>query len=110
MTLTLTLAAVILALSLASPAAAGPFEDAVAAYQRRDYATALRLVRPLADQGDAKAQFALGGMYTLGRGVPENYAEAFKWLRLAADQGHVDAQASLGGHVWRGSGCAAELR
>jgi TPR repeat protein len=43
--------------------AAGPLEDAGAAYQRGDYPTALRLIRPLAEQGNAVAQFNLGLMY-----------------------------------------------
>ena len=48
--------------------AAGPLEDANAAYNRGDYATALRLLRPLADQGDASAQYNLGVMYDNGQG------------------------------------------
>src|SRR5262245_21350868 len=97
-------AAIMLALSLASQGAAGPFEDARDAYQRRDYATFLQLIRPLADQGDAKAQCALGSIYVLGRGVPEDYAEALKWLRLAANHGNADAQNSLGGMYREGQG------
>jgi uncharacterized protein len=54
-------AAIILALSVAAPAAAGPLDDAEAAIKRRDYATAVRLIRPLAEQGDASAQYNLGG-------------------------------------------------
>jgi TPR repeat protein len=91
------LAAVILVLSLAAPVAAGPLEDAAAAYDRGDDATALRLWRPLADQGgNAIAQYNLGLMYAQGRGVPENQAEALKWFRLAADRGNIDAQTRLG--------------
>jgi hypothetical protein len=44
-------------LSMAGGAVAGPFEDAQAAHSRRDYATALRLWRPLAEQGNAEAQY-----------------------------------------------------
>jgi hypothetical protein len=61
------LAAIILALSFAGPVAAGPLEDGEAAYQRGDYATALRLLRPLADQGLAIAQLNLSYMYTFGQ-------------------------------------------
>jgi hypothetical protein len=43
-------------MALAVPANAGPFEDGLAAYQRDDYATALKFWRPLAEQGDALAQ------------------------------------------------------
>ena len=49
-----------------------------------------------AEQGDATAQFNLGGMYALGEGVPKNAAEAVKWLRLAAEQGNAQAQYNLG--------------
>jgi len=73
-------------LSMAGGAVAGPFEDAQAAHGRSDYATALRLWRPLADQGNAGAQYALGFMYDRGQGVPQNSAEAAKWWRLAAAQ------------------------
>ena len=55
--------------ALAGTAIAGPFEDGVVAYNRGDYATALRLWRPLAEQGDTKAQFNLGLMYKNGEGV-----------------------------------------
>ena len=90
------LAAVILAVSFASPVAAGPFEDGNAAYDRKDYATALRFYRPLADQGHAEAQFNLGLMYSNGRGVPQDYAAAVSWYRKAADQGDAAAQFNLG--------------
>ena len=44
------------------PAAAGPLEDGVAASRNGDFATALRLLRPLADEGNATAQLNLGFM------------------------------------------------
>jgi TPR repeat protein len=86
----------VLSLRLAAPVAAGPFEDAVAAYGRSDYATAMRLLQPLADQGSATAQYDLGLMYENGRGVPQDYAAALSWYRKAADRGYVSAQLSLG--------------
>ena len=89
-------AAIVLLLSLAAPVAAGPFEDASAAFSRGDYATALRLFRPLADQGNARAQNEIGVMYNDGRGVPQDHAEALKWYRLAADQGIATAQFNVG--------------
>jgi TPR repeat protein len=90
------LAAIILALSLTAPVAAGPFEDATAAYDRGDYAAALRLLGPLANQGDAIAQSNLGFMYFSGQGVLQNHDEAAKWFWLAANQGVASAQALLG--------------
>ncbi len=38
--------------------------------------TALREWRPLADQGNAKAQSGLAGMYAKGLGVPKDYGKA----------------------------------
>ncbi len=77
---------------------AGDSEDcaAGAAYGHRDYAAALRLCRSLAEQGDPKAQSALGFMYTNGEGVQKDYDESAKWYRKAAEQGYARAQSALG--------------
>jgi tetratricopeptide (TPR) repeat protein len=66
------------------------------AYRRRDYATAMRLLRTLANQGDPVAQSNLGIMYENGEGVSQDYAEAARFYRLAADQGFAGAQFHLG--------------
>ena len=79
------LLAILLSLAIAGPATAGQFEDGFAAYERGDYAAAVALFRPLAEQGVAEAQFNLGWLYELGwGGVPKDYAEAARWYRLAA--------------------------
>ncbi len=49
-----------------------------------------------AEQGAALAQYNLGVMYRLGKGVPQDSDEAQKWYRKAAEQGHVKAQNALG--------------
>ena len=54
---------------------AGPFEDGVAAYKRKDYVTAAKLMRVAADQGNSVAQYELGVMYDEGRGVIQDYKE-----------------------------------
>ena len=100
----IALAALLLALGLSGTANAGPFDDAVAAYERGDHATAFRLWRPLADQGNARAQVILGSMLEFGQVVPQNHAEAVKWYRLAADQGNAHAQVNLGGMYYTGQG------
>jgi TPR repeat protein len=84
-------AAVPLMLSLTTPVVAGPLEDAYIAIKRHDYATALRLIRPLADQGDANAQYILGVFYNNGLGVPQDYVRSHMWLNLAATQGRESA-------------------
>ena len=88
-------------------AMAGPVEgdwDAFFAYTQGNYATTLKLWRPLAEQGDVSAQSFLGRMYDEGKGVPQNYAEAMKWYRLAAERGGSGAQYGLGGMYHHGHG------
>lgn len=60
-----------------------------AASQPRDDITTLSA---RAQQGDADAQYDLGGLYEQGEGVPHNTIEAARWYRRAAEQGHVGAQ------------------
>ena len=80
-----------------APVAAGQtFDEAVAAYDRGDYATAVRGFLVHAEQGDASAQFSLGFMYANGGGVLKDEAEAVRWYRLAAEQGNAGAQYNLG--------------
>jgi uncharacterized protein len=97
-------AALMLAVSFAGSAAAGPFDDALAAYKKGDYATALRLLRPVAEQGDVDAQFLLALVYELGRGVPQDYGAAVIWYRKAALQDHAKAQFSVGVMYYEGEG------
>src|SRR5229473_3381036 len=88
--------ALVLTVGFARSVAAGPLEDALDAAERRDYATAIRLWRPLADKGEVDAQYNLGVMYDKGQGVTRDYAVAVSWFRKAADQGFATAQLSLG--------------
>ena len=80
------------------------------AYQKGDYATAVREWKPLAEQGDAKAQYALGSSYREGKGVPQDYIEALKWLRLSAEQGNSSGQDGLGLMYSRGYGVSQDYR
>ena len=89
-------AALALGLMLAADGLAGPREDAAAAMQQRDYLTALRLYRSLAEQGDAEAQVVLGEVHAGGKILPKDDAEAVRWFRMAAEQGNARAQAHLG--------------
>ena len=72
------------------------FDAGKAAYERGDFAHALRIFRLLAEQGNALAQNNLGRMYYDGTGVPEDFAEAFIWFRKAAERGNAWAQYYLG--------------
>ncbi len=80
----------------ASPLSAQSVKGGIEAWQRGEYAAAVEAWRPLAEKGDADAEFNLGQAYRLGRGVPTNIAAATTWFQRAAAQGHVDAQTTLG--------------
>ena len=87
---------VVLAVLVALPATAQDFRKGLAAYDRGDYATALKEWRPLAERGLAQAQSNLGLMYRNGHGVTKDYRAAVHWYRKSAEQGHAPAQADLG--------------
>jgi cell division septation protein DedD len=85
--------------------AGGPvYEEGLAALSRGDVAAAFRLWKPLAEHGDADAQFALGSLYYDGIGVPVDRTESSYWFQLAAEQGLADAQYNLGNAYLRGEG------
>ena len=81
--------------ALPSTASADPFEDGLNAYERGDYATALRIWRPLAER-DPRAAINLGVMYAEGLGTQKDAVEALRWLGAAALTGEPNAQMHLG--------------
>jgi len=83
---------------------AAEFGAGVKAYNRGDYATALRIFRQVADQGNAHAQTYLGFMYDTGLGVPQDYEVAVRWYHKAANQGQALSQAKLGWMYHNGFG------
>jgi TPR repeat protein len=92
----LLFACAIVALVLSGAAAlAGPWEDGMVAYNRGDYVPAIKLFRPLAEAGNAKAQGILGVMYRKGEGVTPSSARAFMWLSIAAARGDGTAKVKL---------------
>jgi TPR repeat protein len=80
------------------------------AYEKGDYATALREWLPLAQRGDVDARFLLAFMYEKGRGVPQDYPEALTWYRMAAEQGLAMAQVNLGLMYSEGRGVAKDYQ
>ena len=56
-----------------------------------EYATALKEFTPLAEQGDATAQYNLGLMYGNGQGVLQDNIYAHMWFNIAASNGDGDA-------------------
>ncbi|MDA7709257.1 sel1 repeat family protein [bacterium] len=91
-------------MTLSSSVAAQDFQKGHVAYEAGDYATAIKEWMPLAEAGDALAQYSLGFMYQIGEGVLQDYKEAVKWWRLAAEQGVAYAQYNLGRNHYSGQG------
>jgi TPR repeat protein len=87
---------IILVLLFSCVAWAGDVEDAGAAFDKKDYATAIQKYKAAGIKGDALAQGMVGAMYEEGLGIKKNSAEAVKWYKLAAAQGNASAQINLG--------------
>ena len=79
-----------------SNVSAQDFNKGLEAAEAGDFATAMKEWKPLAEQGNAKAQAIIGILYENGHGVLKDYAEAVKWYRSSAEQGHTSAQNNLG--------------
>ncbi len=71
------------------------FEQGDAAYAAGDYDTAFKILMPLAQNGDIRAQISIAGMYFTGHGVQQDLAQAARWYRPAAEKGHPMAQNNL---------------
>ena len=79
-------------------------EEPYEALKRGDFRLAAGLFYPLAEKGDARAQYNLGLLYASGLGVTHDYQAALKWHRMAAQQGHAGAQNELAQMYAKGQG------
>lgn len=77
------------------PALATPLDDALKLLETGKPEAAARLLSPLADAGNAEAQYRLGMMYFSGSGVGENERRSYDLLLRSALQGHVNAMLQL---------------
>ena len=77
-------------------ATASNFEGAVEAMRTGNFAEAYCIMRPLAEDGDADAQYNIGWMYLNGYGLRVNDSLALDWWKKASVQGHTDANFSIG--------------
>lgn len=66
------------------------------AYDRSNYATALKVWMSQATDGDKVAQTYVGEIYEKGLGLAPQYDLAAEWYRKAAEQGYARAQINLG--------------
>ncbi len=86
---------------------AADFQAGLDAYNRGDFATALKEWQPLADQGEANSQYNLGLLYARGQGVAQDYKQAIVWYQKAAEQSVPAAEYNLGVMYANGQGVAA---
>ena len=108
-TLARTLAAALLvAAALVCGSARAGLDEGLAALARRDYAAAVKELRPLAERGNAEAQYRIGLMYEFGRGYPADKTQGIAWLTRSAMQGHTGAQQELGVIYTTGDGVAKD--
>jgi hypothetical protein len=112
MTAKLTVISFVLCLffGFAPSIALADFAKGVEATKRNDYLTSISEWTPLAEKGDALAQYNLGVLYYTGQGVPHDHKETGKWFRLAADQGNVGAQQNLGSMYGIGDGVPQDYK
>ena len=68
--------------------------EGIAAFNKHDFVTALRILEPLANKGDAEAQYLLGKMCA----VVTDQAKSIEWFKKSSEQGYAKAQAYLG--IW----------
>lgn len=79
------------------------------AYDRANYATALKIWLPQAQEGDPAAQAYVGEIYEKGLGVEADYSLALQWYQKAAAQGYSRAQINLGYLYEAGLGVPRDL-
>lgn len=92
------------------PIAHAGFDEGVKAYKNGDYKTAFKEWKPLAEQGDATAQYNLGLMFANGEGVAQDYKQSVSWFSKAAEQGVAEAQYNLGVTYAKGRGVAQDYK
>jgi hypothetical protein len=105
LTRTIVLTAVfLLLLSGSLIAESNTYNQALDAYNKKDYEIALPIWRTLAAEGNADAQYALGVAYFKGEGVSRDLNDSMEWFEQAANSGNVQAMFNLGAAYWEGNG------
>ena len=91
-------------------ASAMDFWTGSAYYLRGDFEAAMLEWRPLAEEGDARAQYYVGLMHARGEGLPEDNHQAAHWFRKSAEQGNPQSQYHLGMLYANGKGVPEDDR
>lgn len=69
-----------------------------------------RTQMPLAEKGNADAQYDIGEMLEKGSGTTADVKKAFTWFERAAAQGHTKAQFKVAFMYYKGQGVGADVR
>ncbi len=97
------------ALVLFSFSAHADLNAGAVAIQKGQFEKAFAEWLPLAEKGEMIAQAAIGVMYHMGQGVPQDYMKAVQWYRRAAEKGNAASQANLGVMYAKGTGVSRDL-
>ncbi len=97
----------LISISICSWANAG-LKEADKAYETKNYDVVFNELKPLAEQGNAEAQYKLGVLFDAGQGVKRDLKQAIFWYQRAATQGYAQSQYNLGGIYARGNGVAQD--
>lgn len=86
-----------------------PLRAGVQAFQKEDFAKAHRLLSPLADRGDAKAQGLVAQMRESGKGTDRDLKSALRLYTASAEQKVATSSERLGRLFLRGKGVEKDL-
>lgn len=91
--------------TLAAPLpAAADFEAGMIAAHNGDHETSMNEWLPLARDGHAKAQYAVGSLFAEGLGTRQDFRKAVEWWRKAAELDHAGAQYNIAVMYMNGMG------
>jgi len=97
----------LMALALTPAPVLAGMKEAKAAYEAKNYKTAFKEYLPLAEAGNAEAQYRIGRMYRFGLGRNQNYDKAMFWFKKAVKSGYRPMMITLGYMIGRGQGVKA---
>jgi transglutaminase-like putative cysteine protease len=84
------------------------FDEGENAFRAKEYKLAMTRLKPIAADGNRRAQSYVGSMYETGRGVERDYGEAMRWFLMAAEQGDDYSQSHIGYLYEQGLGVARD--
>ncbi|NOQ89523.1 MAG: hypothetical protein GQ549_01105, partial [Gammaproteobacteria bacterium] len=91
-------------------AEAATLDDAKLAIRTQDFATAAKILKPLARKGDKQAQYQMAVLYRNGQGIKENPKNSAYWMDKSARQGYERAQYLLGTYYEDGIGVKSDRK